>query len=545
MTDNRSYLDNSGSFFANVLSKNGRNEVQVYPINKKQDLDSLIIEEQVVKIELTPEDGITSSCWADLSNKQLRKRRRSDQSVTEKSDHTPTLIAATTNKELLIITPTNGKVIDRIPISRTLVFITSSLKNGVIWGIDDESKIVEIFVNEGKVKAKDFIPQESYKFLAPISNESMPNSKNQYLLLVSDYEVYLYDTSKSSKKSVVPILESTSKFKVLDVNPNSSIVYLATEDELLAYDVSKSVVVKKLPISNVHKISFISENTVIALNEDGIQIINDDLLSSTIKTNFHDSEDKIRFFDAFKSSDDFLTGIWYDVNEPNFTRISWSPSTRGVIKVPIDYKEKVTNASNVRTDTLSIEEPTKIENIESRELFSRLEDLLTQEPIGKPGIIELCSTNDEEVNIKEVVKLLVGLEQLIKELFGIISDEVASDPSKNKVLALWLKWILLIHGGFLARLPDGDETLRKLRGGLHEGLKLMPRLLSLQGRLQLLKSQAELRDGLENHTLLSPRIKTINHEDIPFVNGENDDFEDAEEYFENNGVAYDEDLDLE
>ena len=66
----------------------------------------------------------------------------------------------------------------------------------------------------------------------------------------------------------------------------------------------------------------------------------------------------------------------------------------------------------------------------------------------------------------------------------------------------------------------------------------MPRLLGLQGRLQLLKSQTQLRDNLNNMSIESDdeedkeltdiMVNNDDSENITIANGESDDFEEAD-----------------
>lgn len=148
-------------------------------------------------------------------------------------------------------------------------------------------------------------------------------------------------------------------------------------------------------------------------------------------------------------------------------------------------------------------------------------------------IIRLCSENDDESNIKAVVQDLS--DAAVVNLFAIISDEVSSKASRTPVLALWLKWLLLAHGGTLVGAGESVERLKSLQQGLNTGLKLLPKLLALQGRLSMLKQQQHLRDAVEEDEDIENNDEaeavedsmivdhSVQEESIIFANGENDE----------------------
>ena len=197
----------------------------------------------------------------------------------------------------------------------------------------------------------------------------------------------------------------------------------------------------------------------------------------------------------------------------------------GEVIVSIQTSEKEP-ASKVNTDTsIIVPKLTEIKNIPSEILFDKIRSHL-QEP---EKLIHLCSTNNDEASIKEVVKSFSaeenGLESISK-LYEIVSHEVASKPDDTAVLALWLKWILLTHGGALSKSGDHYSDFKQLQKGLSKGMEQMPQLLALQGRLQLLRAQAQLRDTLIE---VEEPEEVGRESSVVYANGEDDDEIDEDE----------------
>ncbi|KAG2735954.1 hypothetical protein G9P44_000044 [Scheffersomyces stipitis] len=70
-----------------------------------------------------------------------------------------------------------------------------------------------------------------------------------------------------------------------------------------------------------------------------------------------------------------------------------------------------------------------------------------------------------------------------------------------------------------------SKNLKNLQSESNNGIKSLPHLLALQGRLQLLKSQSELRSRISTLNIeTNDDIEDDNdNESIVYANGENDD----------------------
>jgi len=569
MSDLRRCIDDSNLYFTNVISKNGRNEVQIFPINQNAS-ESIILDSLIVKIELQADEIVTSCCWINNSgiknSERVKKRGKRRQSSSESDLNEATadnknLAVALENGDILILSPHHNEIIDRISYGSKITCLTPSLIHDSVWGVLGENRsIVEISLAQSKeVKNFKFKEDNQIQFAKTI-RQTGGSSRSQHILIGSN-NLYLVDPSKPKKSLLIKfpqISEPSPITKIEQSRLKENLVAVVRENsnQIYLYNTSDSAIFTtfKTSTSQIYGIQLIAnkdttEEFLMAITPEGVEVFKidfdsnneDQLPACLIKTSFHDSMDKIIFMDVFLNEKD-LIGVWYNGNEPKFENINWNFNSVGEIQVSIDYNEKVNGVIDNRIDDIEFPATTEINNLAVNKLYKDLVKLLNvSKKTGDENVIKLCSSNNDDDNIKETIKLFSTSESsssLITKLFEIISNEVASEPSKNSALSIWLKWLLLVHGGFIAKQPEQYDNLKTLQTGLTEGMKLMPRLLGLQGRLQLLKSQTQLRNNLNNMNIESDDeedkdVSNIiaNNDDsgnITIANGESDDFEEAD-----------------
>lgn len=119
-------------------------------------------------------------------------------------------------------------------------------------------------------------------------------------------------------------------------------------------------------------------------------------------------------------------------------------------------------------------------------------------------------------------------------LYQLVADEIEKDPwSDNATLPVWLKWILLIKGKDMNISNDKKtrKQTRHLKSALRTSSTTLPILLGIQGRLEMLKTQAKLRKELAG-IQLEQDDSTTTENNITYADGESDSFVDAAEYVE-------------
>ncbi|ANB12903.1 Utp5p [Sugiyamaella lignohabitans] len=110
------------------------------------------------------------------------------------------------------------------------------------------------------------------------------------------------------------------------------------------------------------------------------------------------------------------------------------------------------------------------------------------------ALLESCLVNRDETMVKVSVQRLDS--SLAVTFLERLAEKLARSPSRAGQLNIWIKWVMISHGGYLVTLPNLLKTLSSLHSTVSERVTTLPRLLALQGRLELLNSQMEIRRDL-------------------------------------------------
>lgn len=131
------------------------------------------------------------------------------------------------------------------------------------------------------------------------------------------------------------------------------------------------------------------------------------------------------------------------------------------------------------------------------------------------ALLESCLHHSESKIILASVRRLDATLAVV--LLEQIASRIARRPGRSADLGMWVRWTIVVHGGYLASLPGLVRTLSSLHGVLATRAATLPRLLALQGRLDMVHSQIELRreGGLKSATGEDPS-------DVEYIEGESD-----------------------
>lgn len=153
------------------------------------------------------------------------------------------------------------------------------------------------------------------------------------------------------------------------------------------------------------------------------------------------------------------------------------------------------------------------------------------------ALLDSCLVHRDVEMIKLSVQKLDSA--LAVRLLERLAEKIARSPNQAGPLNVWIKWVMIAHGGYLVTIPDLVKTLSSLHSTLSDRVSTLPRLLALQGRLQMLNSQMEFRrDVLTSRRQVDDEDDEEEDEDeVEYVedgayiaNGEEeDDFEDSDE----------------
>lgn len=102
----------------------------------------------------------------------------------------------------------------------------------------------------------------------------------------------------------------------------------------------------------------------------------------------------------------------------------------------------------------------------------------------------VLGTRDEETIRKTVARLEL---QLCVALLNRLAERIAKQLSRQGVLNVWVKWVMVLHGGYLVLLPNLQQTLAQLYLTLKRRLETLPRLMELHSRLAMVETQVEYK----------------------------------------------------
>lgn len=95
------------------------------------------------------------------------------------------------------------------------------------------------------------------------------------------------------------------------------------------------------------------------------------------------------------------------------------------------------------------------------------------------------------------VKLLEACVERLHRGGSHVKSRGAVGSNKARGLVEWIKWVLRLHAGYLMSVPGLTGRLAGLHGSLTHRLASHQRLLALQGRLELVLAQIELRGSYD------------------------------------------------
>ncbi|EGV66862.1 hypothetical protein PSN45_002737 [Yamadazyma tenuis] len=156
----------------------------------------------------------------------------------------------------------------------------------------------------------------------------------------------------------------------------------------------------------------------------------------------------------------------------------------------------------------------QIHNLSSEVLIKKINKLTDTQ--SRAQLLELIETNDDEANIKTTISKLSKDTQLV--LMTAIISRISKNPIESISLSLWFKHLVLVDSSVLGQISHTKLATASKR--LAGSLQLLPELLSIKGKLNLMSTQQEFKamrfepEAFENHQ---------EDESLVIVNGENDD----------------------
>lgn len=144
-----------------------------------------------------------------------------------------------------------------------------------------------------------------------------------------------------------------------------------------------------------------------------------------------------------------------------------------------------------KLEALKVQQPT-LKKKQGRATAGSLAVVLTQAlKANDRALLETVLGNRDEIVLKNTVQRLDT--SLAVTLLERLAERIARQTHRQGQLNVWVKWVMAIHGGYLVNVPNLNKSLSSLHSTLTRRAATLPRLLELQGRLDVLYSQQELR----------------------------------------------------
>lgn len=509
-----SLVDSSGSYLANVILKSGRNEVQFYALDA-----GLPSESPVKRHELHAHHSIICACWITEGNHKPapQKRKADSQAAVGEATPMPLLVVSLALKEVWVFSPISEKAMHTIHSGSQMVSVTGSLHSGHFWGLDDSGTLAEFSAVEGKVVRQ---MQASIKPAPKVALTQILHTQHRVrkngaedTLLLAAHDLYIIDGTKAKKNVQATIQVGQGEVSsVSEVAGLKAVVGTASGVwcvDLVRPEAPPVHIGSKLQGSTLRRL----EDYFVAYTDHGAELYR--LTSDSLEQAAQEERPVVRVaciktaspsvrFENLFSRESGVFGVWYHGLQPRFVKISDSASFSGNYEIPIETGRPEGGAEHngvhekLQSPGVDISfraHTSEIHNLQPAELFESLSsELLAQ---NRPeSVLALCSSNDDENAIKETIRNFSKSDKcsvMVENLFDIISSKVAADPTHKLSLSVWLRWVLLTHGGYISKQASMAKRLKTLQQSLDAGMALIPKLLGLQGRLQLLKAQAEYR----------------------------------------------------
>jgi U3 small nucleolar RNA-associated protein 9 len=495
-------VDATGSFLASLVTRPGKSEVLIYPLQK--DSGTISVSNSLSNsFEIDSAEELVSVEWItkdDVANGKRSKRRQSNGSA-KGTKSLSYLACVFRSGKIQILSPFQKQPVNEILVGST-IFSVSALKSS-IW-ISTNSEAVEYELNGTK-------PQTIIKFpkaLKQVTSIKAVELSGKPLIVAFGERTYILNAAGE--------LLHTFTTKSDDAVLVENLLVLSKEKEIIVYDAlayKKSYVITSSKIiTSLHNIN---DNLIAGYTSSGsvelIQLAHQSVISVTSNNN------KIPLAGAFLK-DNKLVISWNHL-EPKFQTLELGECTND-FQIDVKHNNKQTIVTKAPEPILAGLAVNPGYNVQDGKLL-----LLLQENVEDPKkLLQVLISNEEESKIKTVISSLP--DDIALKIYNTLSSRVQNDPSESSTLNIWLKWLLVSHSVVI----NSHGNIKPLKSSVKKSIKNLPDLLALQGRLELLQSQFQLRTQLtesEDVTATQDELIAKEEESIEYGNGENDDGEDV------------------
>lgn len=139
--------------------------------------------------------------------------------------------------------------------------------------------------------------------------------------------------------------------------------------------------------------------------------------------------------------------------------------------------------------------------------------------------VALCVSASQHNSVLQISLAKLPIPSVLPLLEAIVS-RMTANPRRVVHLMPWLRNLLLCHATYLSTVPAASKLLVPLQQSVADRLAVLPSLQKLSGRLDLVLTQAKMRDQMQANAAL------IDEEPLAVYDESEDDDEEDEEDME-------------
>lgn len=505
-----------------------KNIINVYPLDKSDGYkpkSTLVKPIDYERDDLSLED-IEDVAWIS-ENLDAGVKRKNDGAEVNGSRSSNLSVFVNCFSQGKIVFYEEGNIVNIIKNKHDIIGLKPHGKT--IWILDSDKTVKNFAYNQTKpLKTFHLIDGKNDDIFLFDILETADNSI--FLAVATEKEVFVLDPSKRRPVTV----EKFDIFGCVAIKCLGNKYVIADLNSIKVFE--NGSVVKKWPFET-EKLETWGSNKIIATSANGslsvFDLEQDQCVSNIV---VKDSE----IIDSAVLNDKTLLVAWLNVNEPDFSTVANDDLVPHLV---------IDNGKNVEADIPKspvAEEDDSMEDIPAKASKKEKKDILES----------LTNAFNEKKDIDQIVDIIESdkwNENMIRNfvtneitkqnsiaIYESLSQHVAKNPwNDNHNCSLFLKWILILFNVHVSKKvsPTVNKTNKNLKHSLSSTSSTLPLLLSIQGKIEMLVAQAELRKEMQEISLESSAADLEQNEES-VLGEENDDNEDNIQYV--NGEENDE-----
>ncbi|QLG73062.1 hypothetical protein HG535_0E01460 [Zygotorulaspora mrakii] len=526
-----------------------KNAVDIYPLDAANDYSvnsSLVSHIDYESNELKASEVIFSG-WCNLSSKESgkkTKRKRDDEknNITEEGTYTENFYVNVFSSGKVVVFSSGGKqIVNIIQLKQELSY--ADTVGSHVWILDSGKIIKKFQYNQSKAsKSLHLVNLEGFNDEAVVNFQVLTKGSNSLLGVSCEAHFYLIDPNK--KKSLILAKYNVNASIASEFSKDGKNIIIATTSQILIYDFPSGNVVRKWQ-EDVSKMKIVDEFILILNSVGELSVFSLNKEGCICKITVMESE-----IIECTSIENSIMIAWLDVNEPKFKTVPFQEiiaSDKIVLNEDIEGNTALSETDRI-TRKNSIDGDEEDNTVSPKKVSKAEQDELTQ------SLISTLDSGDDIEQITSIMQLDTWSEQRIKSFILIQLQTVVATKrlleaaimklqenlwAKSNSIFIWFKWLITLKGdSFLTK--DFRKQLKLIKIGLRSSTETLPTLLGIQGRLELLKKQEQMRVEFAKLNFVEDEVdaENIEYGEAQGDTGDNDDAEDSISYANGEGDTF-------